>query len=107
MRQDFASPRRSACDQPVNRQQDNGSHHGSYESCTLIGAVPADRLAEIGRYERAGDPQQDRYDEPSGIAARHQQFGNHADNQANQDCADNMQWPELSRRAHRASVIGA
>jgi len=46
-----------ACYQPVSCQQNDRSDHGTDEAGGLIGAIPADCLAEIRSDERTSDPE--------------------------------------------------
>jgi len=54
-------------EQGPDEEDDQRAHHGADQSRTLAGLVPADRLAEVGRDECAGDAEEDGQDEPCGL----------------------------------------
>ncbi len=57
-------------DGPVDDRDEDSADDGTDEPRPLALAVPADELAEIGRNDRAGYPQQRRDDEAAGDGER-------------------------------------
>src|SRR6185503_10094458 len=90
-----ASGRRAAArEEAPHRQHDDGPDHGTDQAGALIGAVPAERLAEIGRDEGAGDAERRGEDEARRlVGAGVQEFRDDAGNEADDDKPENTHRP--------------
>src|SRR2546423_159289 len=66
----------------IQSQQNDGAENGHQPPCSLAGAVEAQRAPDEAANESAGNAQQYRDDEPSGVSAWHEQLRDDADHQA-------------------------
>src|SRR5262245_50356261 len=78
-----------AANQAVEKQDDHRPDHGAEKARRLARLVPAGGLAEPGGDEGADDAEQRGDDEAARVAARHEQLGDDAGEQANDDNAQN------------------
>src|SRR4051794_25318408 len=85
----------AAEDRVVDHQDDDGADHRADETGALVRPIPADRLAEPARDERADDAEYGGYDEPAGIAPRGEELGDEPGEKADDDHSDDMhgRWP--------------
>src|SRR4051794_19859012 len=87
-----------ADEEPVEEQQEHCAEHRSNDPGTSSRiAVPTERSANEPGEQRAGDTQQDRNQKAARITSRHEQFGDSADNEPDD------QGPQES---HNASEVG-
>jgi len=91
--------RAAAREEAPHHQHNDGADHGTDQPGTLVGVVPAERLAEIGRDEGAGDAERRGEDEARRlVGAGVQEFRDDAGNEADDDEPENTHLsPPLGR----------
>src|ERR1700754_400544 len=62
----FAAP---PCDQSPNQENDDRANDRTDEACAFVGAIPSNRLAEIGSDERADDAEDGGQDKAGWLVA--------------------------------------
>ena len=82
-----SAPSRS--DEPIDEEEQKCADNGSNKTRPLIFPIPSDRMPEPAGKEGAGDAEQDGNDAATRIAAGHQQLGDAAGEQADDDPAKN------------------
>jgi hypothetical protein len=86
-------PPAPAGNEPVNQQHDDSADDCTDQTGTFAGAVPTERLPEIGRNERSHDPQNGRQDETRRlVVAGHDELGDYAGDKTNDDGPENAQF---------------
>src|SRR5262249_5481684 len=65
----------------IERQENDGADDRHEVPRALVRSVPPQRLTDPSAEQRAGDAEQNRHDEPARIASRHDELGDRADNQ--------------------------
>lgn len=81
--------RATAREEAPHHQHDDGADHGTDQARPLVGAVPAERLAEIGRDEGTGDAEGRGEDEARRlVGAGVEEFRDDAGNEADDDEPD-------------------
>src|SRR4029079_8591392 len=85
--------RAAAREEAPHHQHNDGADHGTDQPGTLVGVVPAERLAEIGRDEGAGDAERRGEDEARRlVGAGGQEFRDDAATDADDDEPENPDW---------------
>src|SRR5579871_842160 len=74
-------------DEAVDKKQDDSTDHATKEACGFPRFVPSDGLPEVGRNERAHDPQNGCQNKALrfGLVARHDELGNDSNDKTNND----------------------
>src|SRR5262249_33837094 len=70
---------------PVDEEQDDGAEQRHQVAGAVVGAIPARGPADPAAEQRARNAEEDRHDDAAGVAAGHQQLGERANNQAEDD----------------------
>src|SRR5690606_17484963 len=99
----------SACHHPVEAQQQQRAEERGNPARALSRAVPAERAADEAADQRAGNAQQNRHDDATRVVSRHDQLGNGADNQTEENPAQNLHLlppAELSCKSLSTSAPG-
>src|SRR5262249_29375040 len=85
-------------DDAIDREDRHRSDDGSDDAWTTRGiAVEADRATDPSSNERTADAEQDRHDDPAGIAARHEELGDGPDDEADNERDEDVHAPRKSK----------
>ena len=76
--------------EPVDQQQDDRANDRRDEADGLTERIPTGRAADVTRHERAGDAEQRRDDEATGVIPRHQEFSDNTDQQTDHEHGDDF-----------------
>src|SRR5215218_3110105 len=74
---------------PVDRQQDDGTYGGDYYRNDHAAAADADKASQESAHEGSSYPDQDRDDYSARVVARHDELGQRAGDQTDNDPAYN------------------
>src|SRR3569832_2678426 len=94
-------------DEAPDHQHDDGTDHGADQAGAFVGAIPADRLAEIGRQERADDAE-DRGEDAAlrFVVAGVRELGDDARDEADDDGPDDVHGGVLLLHRRTGSAAG-
>src|SRR5690242_17291686 len=90
----------------VDEQHEDRADDRADEAGRLSRRVPAHRLAQIGRDERAHDTEDGGDDEATGVTAGHEKLRHQADHETDDDCPDDAHGSS-SREALIASNLAS
>src|SRR6185437_3779693 len=88
-------------DEAVNKEQDHRADNATNKACGFSRVIPANSLPEVSRNEGADDPQNGGQNEAFrlGLVSGHDEFRNHAGNEANDNCPKDMHLSAPPERA--------